>query len=216
MMAPKARRRTALELEPASRAEWRRWLGNNNDSSNGIWVIIYKKASGKRNLSTEDVVEEALCFGWIDSVPNKIDDSKFKLWVSPRRPTSGWSALNKKRIKQLIASNQMTDAGLDKINLAKKNGSWRKLDSASRLEIPKALMSGLSKNSKAKLFFDKIAPSSKKAILEWINAAKTQPTRERRIRETIRLACKGIRANNYQDLQKSKNPAFSKKRLRNR
>ncbi|MBL7716149.1 MAG: YdeI/OmpD-associated family protein [Bdellovibrionales bacterium] len=166
--------------------------------------MIYKKGSGNENLTSADVCEEALCFGWIDSVPNKVDEFKFKLLVSPRKPNSVWSALNKRRVAKLIAEKQMTEAGLRKIEIAKKNGMWTQLESSDRLEFPKLLAQGLKANRKASNFFESIAPSSKRAILGWIGLAKTEETKLKRIKETIRLAAQGIRANHYQDLKKLK------------
>lgn len=203
-MAPTRVKKAFEEIEPRSRADWRGWLQENYHQKESVWVVIYKKSSGKTNLDAADVAEEALCFGWIDSVPNKIDATKFKLLVSPRKPTSAWSALNKQRVKKLISAQLMTPVGMKKIELAKRNGAWRKLETSDRLEMPAELASGLKKNTQAGAFFNSIAPSSKRAILEWINMAKTAETRGRRISETIRLASMGIRANHYKDLKKMK------------
>ncbi|MCM0606348.1 MAG: YdeI/OmpD-associated family protein [Xanthomonadaceae bacterium] len=191
-------------ITPKSRADFRKWLEKNNEQSESFWVVIYKVTSGKVNLSVSDVVVEALCFGWIDSVPGKIDSEKYKLLVSPRKPTSVWSAVNKKKVKKLIELNLMTSPGLAKIALAKKNGSWTKLNSSDRLEIPEDLVKGFNENKRASKFFQSVAPSSKRAILEWINAAKTDETRTRRVLETVRLAALGIRANHYADFKKTK------------
>lgn len=190
-------------ITPKSRSDFRRWLRKNFKRTESVWVVIYKVSSGKVNLSVNDVVEEALCFGWIDSVPGKIDLEKYKLLVSPRRPTSVWSAVNKRKVKSLIQRKLMTSAGLAKIAIAKKNGSWKKLNSSDRFEVPEELKQGLKNNPKASEFFGSIAPSSKRAILEWINAAKTSVTRMKRINETVRLAALGKRANHYADLKKA-------------
>ncbi|MBX9769328.1 MAG: YdeI/OmpD-associated family protein [Bdellovibrionales bacterium] len=189
---------------PSSRSDFRDWLRKNHKQSASVWVVIFKISSGRVNLSASDVAEEALCFGWIDSVPGKIDSEKYKLLVSPRKPTSAWSAINKRRVKKLIELKLMKPPGLSKINLAKKNGSWNKLNSSDRFEIPKELAAGLEKSRKAKDFFQSIPPSSKRAILEWINAARTNETRFKRIKETVRLAARGIRAHHYADLNRIK------------
>jgi uncharacterized protein YdeI (YjbR/CyaY-like superfamily) len=191
-------------ITPKSRSDFRSWLKKNCKQSESIWVVIYKISSGKVNLLLSDVVEEALCFGWIDSVPGKIDSEKYKLLVSPRRPTSVWSAINKLKVKKLIRLRLMTSAGLAKIKQAKANGSWDKLNASDRFEIPKELISGFKKNKKATQFWEAVAPSSKRAILEWINAAKTETTKTKRIKETVRLSAIGIRANHYVDLRKIK------------
>lgn len=189
---------------PKSRADFRKWLQKNYKQKNSVWVVIFKISSGKVNLTVSDVVEEALCFGWIDSIPGKIDAEKYKLLVSPRNPKSAWSAVNKLRVKKLIGLRLMRSPGLLKVKQAKQNGSWTKLNASDRLEMPTELVSGLRKNQKAKLFFEAVAPSSKRAILEWINAAKTTETRMKRIRETVVLAAKGVRANHYADLKRPK------------
>jgi uncharacterized protein YdeI (YjbR/CyaY-like superfamily) len=197
-------KQTLQELTPKSRSEFRAWLSKHHSQKESIWVVIYKAASGKKNLTPADVAEEALCFGWIDSVPNKLDQDRYKLRVSPRKPTSAWSAINKKRVKALIAQGLMTAHGLKKVNLAKANGTWTKLFSSDRLEMPKELSALLKKSKKADEFYQKMAPSSKKIILEWINSAKTDETRLKRIKETVRLALIGIRANHYVDMKKLK------------
>ncbi len=195
-------RKEFQEITPKSRSDFRRWLLKNHQQKNSVWVVIYKAESDKRNLSTTDVVDEVLCFGWIDSVPNKVDNEKFKLLVSPRKPQSGWSAVNKQRIAKLIKEGLMTSYGQAKIDLAKKNGAWAKLNSSDHFEMPKELNEGLKKNGKASLFWETVAPSSKRGILEWINSAKTEETRIKRIKETVRLAAIRIRANHYLDLKK--------------
>lgn len=193
-------------ITPKSRSDFRVWLSKHYGQKDSVWVVIFKAASGKSNLSAADVAEEALCWGWIDSVPNKLDDNRYKLRVSPRSPTSAWSALNKSRVKKLIAEGLMTAHGMKKINLAKSNGSWTKLNTSDRFEMPKELSRLLKQHKKASDFYQSMAPSSKRVILEWINAAKTESTRQKRIKETVRLAALGIRANHYVDLKKLKKP----------
>jgi uncharacterized protein YdeI (YjbR/CyaY-like superfamily) len=197
-------KREFKEITPKSRSDFRNWLSKHHAQSESIWVVIFKADSGRSNLTAADVAEEALCFGWIDSVPNKLDHHRYKLRVSPRRAASGWSALNKKRVKKLIGEGLMTPHGLKKIELAKSNGAWAKLNASDRLEVPKELAALFKKNKQANDFFQSIAPSSKRAILEWIYGAKTEVTKLKRIQETVRLAAKGIRANNYLDLKKLK------------
>src|SRR5690349_5704001 len=111
-------------LQPRSRKAWRAWLEKNHASSSGIWVVYAKKHTGLNSLTYVEAVEEALCFGWIDSLVHPIDDSLYKQIFTPRQPRSAWSALNKKRVEQLIASRQMTAAGMKMIELAKANGQW--------------------------------------------------------------------------------------------
>ena len=187
---------------PKNRDDWRSWLAENYERTESIWVVIFKKGSGKENLTVMDVNEEALCFGWIDSVPGKIDDLSYKLLVSPRKPKSPWSAINKSRVEKLIKNNQMTIHGLNKIRIAKENGSWIALEKSDKLEIPEELTKLLKKNLKANQFFKSLSPGSKKIILEWIGSARTAQTRGKRIKETVELASKGIRANHFRDLKK--------------
>lgn len=199
-----AMKREFKEITPKSRSDFRKWLSKHHAQSESVWVVIFKAESGKANLTAADVAEEALCWGWIDSVANKLDHLRYKLRVSPRRAASVWSALNKKRVKKLIGDGLMTPHGLKKIKLAKSNGSWAKLNASDRFEMPKELGALFKQNKKANNFYQSVAPSSKRAILEWIYGAKTEVTRLKRIRETVRLAAKGIRANHYLDLKKIK------------
>ncbi|WP_186643689.1 YdeI/OmpD-associated family protein [Fluviispira vulneris] len=193
------------EITPKSRADFRDWLKKNHEQKESIWVVIFKISSPNSNLNAVDVAEEALCFGWIDSVPRKLDEYRYKLLVSQRKPLSTWSAINKKRVKALIAKGLMTKYGLEKIKIAKKNGAWTMLNSSDRFEVPSVLEKRLKRNKKAYEFYQSMAPSSKRIILEWINSAKTDETRNKRIKETVQLAAKGIRANHYVDLKKLKN-----------
>jgi uncharacterized protein YdeI (YjbR/CyaY-like superfamily) len=112
-----------------SRADWRAWLKSNHKQNEAIWLIQHKKISKKPCVTYDEAVEEALCFGWIDSLVNKLDDERYLMMMSPRRPKSGWSKSNKDRVKKLIKAKKMTAAGLAKIEAAKKDGSWSKLDS---------------------------------------------------------------------------------------
>lgn len=128
-------------ITPKSRSDFRNWLSKNHQQTESVWVVIYKISSGLENLSASEVAEEALCFGWIDSVPGKIDSEKYKLLVSPRKPTSAWSALNKRRVQKLIKLRLMKPAGLAKVALAKRNGAWDKLNASDRLELPEGTKS---------------------------------------------------------------------------
>jgi len=180
------------ELEITHRAQWRAWLRKNHKRSDGIWLITWKKGS-EDHVSYADTVEEALCFGWIDSVPRKRDDDRRMLYFCPRRPKSIWSKLNKERIGMLIASGAMTKAGLAKIEAAKSDGSWNALDASDALEIPPALKKALAKDRKAKKNFEAFPPGRKRFLLYWINSAKTEGTRAARIEKTVDLAAQNIR-----------------------
>ncbi|PSN08505.1 hypothetical protein C7293_30110 [filamentous cyanobacterium CCT1] len=184
-------------VQVESRAEWREWLMANHTRPEGIWLITYKKRPGQPYVSYNDVVEEALCFGWIDSKPNKLDDDRTMLWMAPRKPGTGWSALNKKRIEAMTAAGLMMPPGLAKLEAAKQDGSWEKLDAIERLEIPPDLAAALVANASAKANFEAFPRSAKRGILEWIASAKRAETRDRRIAETVDLAAQNIRANSW-------------------
>lgn len=185
------------EYCPANRKQWRNWLQKNHIKANHVWLIIYKKESGIPSVIYSEVVEEALCFGWIDSKPNKRDEESYFLFVAPRKTKSVWSALNKKRIEKLLSENKMTAAGLAKIEAAKKDGSWTVLDKIEALEMPKALKRAFTKNKTALKNFNEFPSSVKKQNYHWIQSAKTIITLEKRITEIITLAEKNQRANQW-------------------
>ena len=170
----------------------------------GAWFVLFKKNSAITGVSYAEAVEEALCFGWIDSKPNTIDAKRFKLYFSPRKPKSVWSKPNKARVARLIREGRMTAAGLNTIRLAKMNGSWSALNNVDRQVIPAGLKKALGANATARKHFEAFPPSSKKIIIFWINSAKKSETRSQRVAETVRLAAKGERANHYRQPKHSK------------
>jgi uncharacterized protein YdeI (YjbR/CyaY-like superfamily) len=187
----------ANSFEAQTRAEWRAWLLQHHQQPTGIWLITYKKESGKPHLSYDEAVEEALCFGWIDSKPNKLDQERTMLWFAPRKSGTGWSGPNKQRIERAIANGLMMPAGLAKIEAAKQDGSWSKLDAVEALEIPDDLAVALNAHPPATENFQAFPRSVKRGILEWILNAKTAPTRSKRILETATLAAQNLRANQW-------------------
>ncbi len=184
-------------LHPADAAEWRRWLEKHHTRKQGIWLVTYKKGTGLSDLDYPRSVEEALCFGWIDSKPLKLNDNRRALWFAPRKPRTGWSRANKERVGRLIAEGRMAPPGLAKVEAAKKDGSWEKLDHAEAMVIPDDLRSALDGYPNAARHFDAFPPSTRKAILEWIGNAKRPETRARRVEETARLAEENMRANQW-------------------
>jgi len=184
-------------VHPKSRAEWRKWLEENQARKEGVWLISYKKDTGKPRFDYDESVEEALCFGWIDSKPAKLDEERSMLWFAPRKAKTNWSKLNKDRVEKMIKAGLMAPAGLAKVEAAKKDGSWNALDGVEALEIPPDLAKAFSKNKKAKEYFDAFPRSVKRGILEWILNAKRPETRAKRIEETVSLAEKNIRANQW-------------------
>lgn len=179
------------------RKAWRKWLKKNGEIQSSVWLIIYRKRSAQPSVYYDDAVEEALCFGWIDSKPNKRDKESYYLFFAKRKPKSGWSKINKERVERLIANGLMTPKGLAVIEEAEKNGGWTALDQSSALIYPEDLKKAFARNKVALANFEAFPPSVKKGILEWINGAKRSETRLKRIAETVSLAEKNIRANQY-------------------
>ena len=184
-------------IQPKSILEWNKWLERNHSRANGIWLITFKQVTGKPRISYDDAVESALCFGWIDSKPRTLDAERSMLWFSPRKKGSAWSKRNKERVEKLVAANRLREAGLAKIEEAKQDGSWSKLDSVEALEIPSDLRKAFKSNLGSNSNFDAFPRSSKRAILEWIGNAKTEATRAKRVSETATLAAENIRANQW-------------------
>lgn len=159
--------------------------------------MCFKKDTGKPRIEYEEGVEEALCFGWIDSKPQKLDAERAMRWFAPRKSKTGWSALNKKRVEQLTSSGLMHSSGLAKVQAAKDDGSWGLLDEVESLAIPPDLRSALSKHAEAQENFNAFPRSVKRSILEWIQTAKRAETRNKRVEETASLAARGERANQW-------------------
>lgn len=178
-----------------ARAEWRAWLAANHVDSTGVWLVTFKKTSGKPYLPYDETVEEALCFGWVDSRPGKLDAERTMLYFSPRKPKSGWAKPNKIRVEKLIATGLMTPAGQAAINVAKANGAWTLLDTVEAMVCPPELTKALQANPTARRFFDTFPPSVRKAIFQWITLAKKTETRAKRVAETVQLAEQNVRAN---------------------
>ncbi|MBO0933136.1 YdeI/OmpD-associated family protein [Fibrella aquatilis] len=188
----------AVELDffySPERNAWRQWLADNHDSAPGIWFVFYKKKTNTPTLTYGEAVEEALCFGWVDSLPRKMDDERHALKFSPRKLKSVWSKPNKERVERLLADGLMTPVGLAKIEQAKQDGSWDALNDSDNLLIPAELENALANNPLAFSNFHKFSPGSRKIILSWLNAAKRPETRAARVAETVRLAELGKRAN---------------------
>lgn len=184
-------------LEVKTARAFQTWLSKNHSKSSGLWLVTYKKASGEKSPTYDEVVKIALSFGWIDSVPGKVDELRSKLYFSPRKEGSGWSSSNKKRIKELLTEGKMKKPGLDVLEVAKKDGSWTKLDQSESAVVPKDLLSAFRKHAGSKKNFDVFPLGVRKQILQWIDQAKTTPTREKRINETATLAAKNVRANQW-------------------
>lgn len=192
-----AAKKELLEVLAKDRTVWRKWLTKHHATAGACWLRIYKKGSATPSVSYAEAVEEALCFGWIDSVANKRSEEHFVLYFTERKPKGVWSKLNKTRIEKLIKAGLMTEAGLEKIKRAKENGSWSTLDKIEEGIMPDELTKALKKNKKALEYFNAFPPSARKAIYQWIISAKQAPTKEKRIKETVEKAALNIRANQW-------------------
>ncbi len=176
-----------------SRQELRSWLEANAGQSQGIWLVTYKRASGKPFPTYDEIVEEGLCFGWIDSTNRPLNDEAGMMLFTPRRPKSTWSASNKLRLQRLIASGRMTERGLQAIEAAKANGSWDILDSVERLEVPDDLAAALD-GSGVRPAWDAFPPGARKQMLWQVISAKRPATRAQRIDRIVSEAAAGRRA----------------------
>jgi len=171
------------------REEWRAWLKKNHDTAKEIWLIYYKKHTGKPRIPYDDAVEEALCYGWIDSTVKRLDDEKYMQKYTPRKSKSVWSELNKARAKKMIKQGRMTEAGLSRVRDARRNGEWKKaVTRALPDKIPPDLKRALAANKTAGRNFENLAPSYKKHFIWWISSAKRDETRQKRIKKTVSMA----------------------------
>ncbi|HBY08027.1 MAG TPA: hypothetical protein DEH22_09680 [Chloroflexi bacterium] len=180
-------------IEIETRAAWRAWLAENHAQESEIWLIFYKKESGIPSLAYGDALDEALCFGWVDSLIKKIDDEKYVRKFTPRKAESKWSLVNKKRVEQLIREGLMTEFGLEKVAAAQRSGSWE--NPTQKPEINFAMSpefaQALKNNPAAEATFNRLALSHQKQYLGWINTAKLPETRKKRIAESIQLLSTG-------------------------
>jgi uncharacterized protein YdeI (YjbR/CyaY-like superfamily) len=177
--------------------DWRKWLEKYHDKEKSVWLIIYKKESDVPSVYYPEAVDEALCFGWIDSKPNKRDEESYYQFFAKRNPKSNWSKVNKDKVARLMADGLIAPAGLEAIELAKKTGNWTALDNVDNLTVPDDMQKMLDKNQEALANWEKFPPSTRRGILEWILNAKQAETRLKRITETVTLAEINIRANQY-------------------
>lgn len=178
------------EYCPTDKKDWREWLRENHKNKEAVWVIFYKKRSINFNLSWSDAVDEALCFGWIDSVKKTIDSEKYRQYFSKRKPNSTWSKVNKDKITFLTSKNLMHSSGYNVIKVAKENGSWSILDTVEALIIPDNLLKELNSRVGALAFYESLSKSEKKILLSWIALAKREETKQKRTIEIAENASK--------------------------
>lgn len=179
---------TYKQVEAKDRTKWRAWLAKNHAKSPGVWLVFYKKASGKPTVRYDEAVEEALCYGWIDSLMRPVDGTKYRQLFTPRKPKSAWSKPNKERVARMIAAGLMTDAGLKHVEGAKTDGRWTAGDAIEALVVPADLRQALSRNKRALKNFQELTPGRKKLLLRLIDNAKRPETRLRRIEEAVARA----------------------------
>jgi uncharacterized protein YdeI (YjbR/CyaY-like superfamily) len=173
----------------ANRDEWRRWLDRHHSMEKEIWLVYYKKHTGKTGVSYGVAVEEALCFGWIDSIIQRIDDERYARKFTPRKGSSRWSALNKRRVANLIKQGKMTGAGLATLNYSDAEDDYGRTAERARQDLipPPFLEQMLERNPKARENFRLLAPSYRRNYIRWITAAKSDETRDKRLKEAIAL-----------------------------
>ena len=179
------------QVHPKSVAEWRAWLHDNHDKATGVWLVVYKAATGRPRLTYDESIPDALAYGWIDSLNRPLDNERTALLFTPRRPGSGWSRTNKERIARLVRQGRMQPAGLAKIAAAKRDGSWTLLDSVEALEVPDDLRKALGAAGMRK--FVALTPGRRKEHLRAVATAKRQETRAKRIAKIVRVMGPGGR-----------------------
>jgi uncharacterized protein YdeI (YjbR/CyaY-like superfamily) len=172
-------------VHPKTTAEWRRWLRDNHDKAQGVWLVAYKAGTGKSRLTYDESIPDALCFGWIDSLNKPLDHERTALLFTPRKPGSGWSRTNKVRIAQLMKEGRMETAGLAKIAAAKRDGSWTLLDSVEALEVPEDLRKALGAGGMRT--FEALSPGRRKEHLRALVTAKKAETRAKRIADIVKV-----------------------------
>ncbi len=184
----------APHVHADERATWRAWLEANHATAQGAWLVTWRSGSGRGALGYEAAVEEALCFGWVDSTGGNVDGERSKLYFAPRKPRSSWAASNKARVERLIREGRMAPAGLAAIERARANGSWEILDAVERLEVPEDLAAALEIRPPAALNFAAFPPSARKMMLSWVALARRPVTRVARITEIAEAAARDERA----------------------
>jgi len=180
-------------VEVKNRAEWRAWLAAHYDKETEIWLVYYKKGTGIASIDYGSSVEEALCYGWVDSIIKKLDETKYARKFTPRKDDSKWSHSNKKRVKKLLKEGLITEYGLQKIEVAKQSGMWDAPDQRPELtfEMPAEFAEALRKNKRAQETFENLMPTYQKQYLGWIEIAKRPETKQKRIEESLQLLSEG-------------------------
>jgi uncharacterized protein YdeI (YjbR/CyaY-like superfamily) len=173
-------------FEASTCADWREWLVRHHDSASEVWLVFYKRRTGRPSLAYEEVVNEALCFGWIDSLVKRLDDERYARKFTPRKPDSKWSTANRKRFAALRANGRLMPPGLARPPTERSGDAPKPLP-----EIPAYILEALHRRPAAWKFFESLAPSHRRLYVSWINSAKRPETRARRLKETTRLLADG-------------------------
>jgi len=182
---------------PSDKQDWRKWLELNHNKKEAVWLIFYKKKSPNYNLNWSESVDEALCFGWIDSTKRTIDSEKYKQYFSKRKAKSNWSKINKDKVKTLIDQGLMEEEGYKSIEIAKENGSWTILDGVEALVIPEDLKEEFTNYKGSMEYFDSLSKSVKKILLYWVVSTKRKETRQKRILEIVENASNNLKPKQF-------------------
>ena len=175
------------ELDVRSRREWRNWLQKHHDSESGIWLVFHKRHTDEKSIGYDDAVEEALCFGWIDSLIKRLDDDRYARKFTPRKPGSKWSTINRRRYTDLKERGLLAAPGLERSPTGRSGDAPRPSVSV----IPQYIEMQLKADPRAWNFFERLAPSCRRAYIGWIDSAKREETKEKRLREAISLLADG-------------------------
>ena len=184
-------------MQPGSLDEWRAWLASHHDRGSGVWLVTWRAGSDGPRISYEESVEQALCFGWVDSKGRALDTERTMLWFAPRKARSGWSRPNKQRVERLLAAGLMEPPGVAVVEAAKADGSWTLLDAVEDLVVPEDLAAAFAAHPPAGEHWEAFPRSVRRGILEWIVQARRPETRARRVAETAAKAAHNERANQW-------------------
>ena len=174
-------------LDVKSSKQWRKWLAEHHDLESEVWLVFHKRETGRPSIAYDDAVDQALCFGWIDSLIKRLDDARYARKFTPRKPDSKWSATNRKRYAQLEAGGQLMPAGLNRAPTDRGDDARR----SSPSKVPQYMREALGKRPAAWNYFESLAPSYRRLYIAWIDSAKRQETKRRRLREAIDLLAAG-------------------------
>lgn len=175
----------ADRIQPASRAQWRAWLAEHHAAAPGVWLVTPTRTSGEPRLAYEDIVLEALCFGWVDSTVRPLEGGRTMMYLARRRRGSTWARTNKERVARLLADGLMEPAGIAAVEAAKADGSWTVLDPVEALEVPADLAAALDAEPGARAAYESSSVSARKALLWSVVSAKRTQTRARRIADAV-------------------------------